>query len=74
MNYDSWLDSLPGGPNDPEPEPTEWERDQMAFHALSGRTKFRLRRLAKRSTQRRKQNSKWRRRQRREDINAQILY
>jgi hypothetical protein len=73
-HYDLWLLQGPGGPYDDDPEPTEHELAQAAFRALPARQRAKARRMAKRSTQRRRQNRAWRVRQRREDINAQVLF
>lgn len=72
--YDFWLQQGPGGPDEEEPEPTPTEQAQAAFYALPIEQRARARRLAKRSTDRRQANREWRRRQRREDINGQVIF
>jgi hypothetical protein len=72
-DYDFWLLQGPGGPYD-EPEPDPHEQASEEFHELPPRLRFKVRRMAKRSTARRRQNRAWARRQRREDINAQVIY
>lgn len=52
----------------------DWHHWQDEFHALAPRARARARRLAKGSTERRRRNAEWRRRQRREDINSQAIY
>jgi hypothetical protein len=75
MVYDDWLLQGPGGPEDPEPAPSEYEISQAEFHAItSQRWKYKVRRMAKRSTQRRRKNLDWYFRQRREDQNAQVCF
>lgn len=75
-NY--WEDDLPDyDPDDFRPEPTFEEAIEMAaeeFHRLGPRARAKARRMAKRSTTRRRANKEWRARQRREDVNAQVLF
>lgn len=54
----------------------EEAREQAAeeFHSMPPRAQFKARRMAKRSTTRRQANREWARRQRREDVNAQVIY
>lgn len=77
--YDYWLISGPGGPYDPaydeqEARDQEIEQAARAFHRLDPRARAKARRMAKRSTERRRMVPAWRARQRREDINSQVIY
>ena len=75
--YDSWTmpDDDRSSLCDPYilsgPTPAQMQEE---FHALPPRLRFKARRMAKRSTQRRKNNTQWYRRQRREDHNGQVSF
>lgn len=73
MDYDSWLQSFPGGPL-ADPPLTPDEEAQEDFHALPPRLRAKARRMQKRSTCRRIRNREWARRQKREDRNAQVIF
>lgn len=77
-DYDFWLLQGTGGPYDENPADEAFEREidreRAAFRRLDPRGRAKARRMSKRSTQRRARVHAWRRRQRREDVNAQVLY
>lgn len=77
-SYDWWLLQGAGSPCDEDPESDALDREieeaQDIFRRLDPRGRAKARRMAKRSTYRRRQVPAWRARQRREDINAQVLY
>lgn len=74
-HYDFWLQSYPGGPYSQEPGPSRYDLTQDAFNDLEDpRARAKVRRMAKGSIRRRQANAAWRRRQRREDRNAQVLF
>ncbi len=64
-------------PMDSRPDPTPEEAHEMAaedFRRLPPRARAKARRMAKRSTGRRMENPEWYARQRREDVNAQVIF
>lgn len=77
-SYDWMLLQGPGGPCDEDPAADAFERkideSRDFFRRLDPRGRAKARRMSKRSTQRRARVPAWRRRQRREDVNAQVLY
>ncbi len=74
-DYDYWLLQGPGGPyDDGDGLGDEADRASAHFHAMPPRARWKARRGQKRSTIRRLHNRDWRRRQRREDQNAQAVF
>lgn len=77
-HYDYWLLQGQGGPYDEDPEADAFEREietaRADFRRLDDYGRARARRMAKRSTGRRRMVPAWRARQRREDVNAQVIF
>lgn len=72
-----WEEEPESDPEDFRSEPTDEEAREMAaedFHRMGPRARAKARRMAKRSTDRRRKNKEWARRQRREDVNAQVIF